>query len=344
MHTVLVTGAAGFIGSHFLRALQRQGKAACYINCDALSYAGCREHVAGLERDPRYVFVQADVCDAQAMQTLFAQYDVDTVVHFAAESHVDRSIDDPQPFVRTNVMGTACLLEAARRAWAVGAEGYRPGVRFLYISTDEVYGSLAVGQFTENSPLAPRNPYAASKASADLWVQAYHTTYGLPVLIARCCNHFGPHQHPEKLIPHMVACALAHRPLPVYGDGLQVREWMAVDDGCNALLTLLERGALGEIYNIGSRCERTNLWMVEHIVDYLHQTLDPSIDRNLIVHVQDRRGHDRRYALDAAKMAGLGWRPRARGPAFLHALQHTVQWYVEHPKALLGALERSATP
>lgn len=334
MHTVLVTGGAGFIGSHFLHVLQQCDEVTRYINCDALTYAGRRERVAALETDPRYRFVQADVCDLQAMQSLFARYDIDTVVHFAAQSHVDRSIADPQTFVRTNVMGTATLLEAARHAWAEGPHGYRQGVRFLHISTDEVYGSLQTGRFTENSPLAPRNPYAASKASAELWVQAYHTTYGLPTLIARCCNQFGSHQHPEKFIPHMVACAMANRPLPVYGDGLQVREWMAVDEGCRALQTLLARGALGEVYNVGSGCERTNLWMAEQIVDFLHQTWDASIDRDRIAHVNDRAGHDRRYAVDTSKIQALGWQPSMDASAFLHALQQTVQWYVTHPKAL----------
>jgi dTDP-glucose 4,6-dehydratase len=308
---VLVTGGAGFIGSAYVRLARRKRPEVGLVNVDSLTYAGNLGTLRDLDGDPHHLFVRADIRDGRALQELFRAHAIEAVVNFAAESHVDRSIAAAAPFVDTNVAGTVSLLEAARAA------GVR---RFLQVSTDEVYGSLgATGTFEETTPLAPRSPYSASKAAADHFAMAFHHTHGMDVVIARCANNYGPYQFPEKLIPLMILNALEGRPLPVYGDGLQVRDWIFVDDSCEAIDLLLARGKPGEIYNIGAESERSNIEVVRAILQLTGG--DPS----LIRHVADRPGHDRRYATSARKIrVELGWRA---GRDFDAGLAETVAWY-----------------
>ncbi|XOK59483.1 dTDP-glucose 4,6-dehydratase [Paenibacillus elgii] len=311
MRTLFVTGGMGFIGSNFVRYwLQRHPKDRI-VNFDLLTYAGQPANMADAAGLPNYRFVQGDIADADAVRRVLDEEGVDTVVHFAAESHVDRSIADPQAFVRTNVLGTGCLLEEARRA----------GVpRFVHISTDEVYGALGEeGVFTETTPLAPNSPYAASKAGSDLLARAYFETYGFPVIITRCSNNYGPYQYPEKLIPTIITRAMRNEPVPVYGDGLHVRDWLYVEDHCAAIDRVLHRGIPGEVYNIGGCNERTNLDIVRTILAELGKP------ESLIRFVPDRLGHDRRYAIDPAKIASrLGWQPQV---PLEEGLKRTVAWY-----------------
>ncbi|HYS08120.1 MAG TPA: dTDP-glucose 4,6-dehydratase [Myxococcales bacterium] len=312
--TVLVTGGAGFIGSNLVRLLQMERPDWTVVNLDKLTYAGNAESIAPLRTDPRHVFVRGDIANAELVEHLIRNHGVDAILNLAAESHVDRSILGPSIFVETNVSGTQVLLEAARQA----------GVkRFIQVSTDEVYGSLgATGKFSESSPLRPSSPYSASKAAADLLALAYGHTFGMDVVITRCSNNYGPYQFPEKLIPLMIANALEGRRLPVYGDGMQVRDWIHVEDHCRALLLALERGRSGEVYNIGSDNEWPNLQIVGRLLQILAKP------KELIEHVKDRPGHDRRYAIDAAKAhADLGWAPRI---AFAEGLQTTVDWYLQN--------------
>jgi dTDP-glucose 4,6-dehydratase len=330
MKTYLVTGGAGFIGSNYVLQLLRTQDDIRVLNVDALTYAGNLENLSALEGDERHVFVQADICDQERMAELFASYDIDYVVNFAAESHVDRSIADPQIFTRTNVLGTVNLLQCARQAWQIGDDRYRPGVRYLQVSTDEVYGSLGPeGFFTEETPLDSHSPYAASKAAADLFVKAFGDTYRLPINITRCSNNYGPFQFPEKLIPLMLNNALHHRALPVYGDGMQVRDWLYVEDHCKAIDLVLAGGVLGEVYNIGGHNERTNIQIVNKIIDYVSEKVDSTVDAGLIEHVTDRKGHDRRYGIDPTKIGeALGWRPQT---AFEDGIVKTIQWYLDNP-------------
>ena len=312
--TVLVTGGAGFIGSNLVRLLRRERPEWTVVNLDKLTYAGNAESIADLREDPRHVFVRGDIANAELVEHLIRNHGVSAVLNLAAESHVDRSILGPGIFVETNVSGTQVLLEAARQA----------GVkRFLQVSTDEVYGSLgATGKFSESSPLRPSSPYSASKAAADLLALAYGHTFGMEVLITRCSNNYGPYQFPEKLIPLMIANALEGRKLPVYGDGMQIRDWIHVEDHCQALLLALERGKPGEVYNIGSDNEWPNIQIVGRLLEILGKP------RELIEHVKDRPGHDRRYAIDARKARQeLGWAPRA---GFGDGLATTVTWYVQN--------------
>jgi dTDP-glucose 4,6-dehydratase len=322
----LVTGGAGFIGSNFIRHLLDTHGDILVVNVDKLTYAGNLENLASVMDDRRHLFVQEDICDREAMQRLFAAYDFDYVVNFAAESHVDRSIKDPGIFARTNVEGTLSLLDAARKRWQDG----RPGAKFLQVSTDEVYGSLeGEGFFTERTPLDPHSPYSASKASADLFVQAYATTYGLPVNITRCSNNYGPCQFPEKLIPLMINNCMHGKELPIYGDGLQVRDWLYVEDHCKAIGLVLEKGRCGEVYNVGGHNERTNLQIVQTIVSHVRKEVDPAVSLDLVRHVTDRKGHDRRYAIDAGKLKReLGWEPETR---FEEGIGKTIAWYLENP-------------
>ncbi|NDY43372.1 dTDP-glucose 4,6-dehydratase [Dissulfurirhabdus thermomarina] len=310
---ILVTGGCGFIGTNFVR-LVMEGRDWEVVNLDALTYAGNPANLADLEGDPRYRFVHGRIEDAGLVAELVAG--VDAVVHFAAESHVDRSILDAQPFVVTNVLGTQVLLDAARRSPRLR--------RFVHVSTDEVYGSLGPEDppFTEETPLAPNSPYAASKAASDLLARAAFKTHGLPVVVTRCSNNYGPYQFPEKLIPLMIANAWAGRPLPVYGDGLNVRDWIHVSDHCRGVLAALERGRDGEVYNLGGRCELTNLEVVRRVLAAVGRP------ESLITHVADRPGHDRRYAMATAKAeAELGWRPEI---PFDRGLAETVAWYEAH--------------
>ncbi|WP_320122115.1 dTDP-glucose 4,6-dehydratase [uncultured Sphaerochaeta sp.] len=327
--TYLVTGGAGFIGSNFIHYILERHQDILVVNVDKLTYAGNLENLKAVMDDERYAFIQADVCDREAMGKLFGQYHIDYVVNFAAESHVDRSITDPGVFVSTNVMGTLNLLDAAKGSWKTGEDTYREGVRFLQVSTDEVYGSLGPeGFFTETTPLDPHSPYSASKASADLLVKAYGDTYKLPVNITRCSNNYGPYQFPEKLIPLMINNCLNKNSLPVYGDGMQVRDWLYVEDHCKAIDLVIRKGTLGEVYNIGGHNEKPNIEIVKSIIAYVAEKVDQSIDERLIKHVTDRKGHDRRYGIDPTKIReALGWEPETM---FAEGIRKTIDWYLEN--------------
>ena len=333
MGSILVTGGAGFIGSNFVRQWLAEEEG-LLVNLDKLTYAGNPDSLADLAESPRYVFVEADICDGPLVYELLARHRCRAVINFAAESHVDRSIDGPAAFVETNVVGTFRVLEACRQYWAALDEPQRSRFRFLHVSTDEVYGSLGPeGRFTESTPYAPNSPYSASKAAADHFARAYFHTYGLPVLVTNCSNNYGPCQFPEKLLPLMILNALEGKPLPVYGDGQQVRDWLYVEDHCRAIRAVLAGGTPGEVYNIGGDCERANLDVVRkitEIVDRLVPDLPHAPCCSLIRFVKDRPGHDRRYAIDAGKIRReLGWRPREN---FESGLQRTVRWYLEHPQ------------
>ncbi len=328
---ILITGGAGFIGSAVVRQLITESEATV-INVDKLTYAGNLESVAEVATNPRYHFERVDICDAPALQRLFTQYQPDAVMHLAAESHVDRSIDGPAQFIETNIIGTYTLLEAAREYWAALPADRKQGFRFHHISTDEVYGSLgAEGFFTEETPYQPNSPYSASKASSDHLVRAWHHTYGLPVVTTNCSNNYGSYHFPEKLIPLVIIKALRGEPLPVYGKGDNIRDWLYVDDHARALRLVLEKGRLGETYNIGGHNERTNLEVVQAICTLLDELVPGSSHAphaKLITFVTDRPGHDRRYAIDAGKIEReLGWRPHE---TFESGLRKTVQWYLDH--------------
>ncbi len=343
MRTLFVTGGAGFIGSNFVRlALAETADRSVnrLVVFDKLTYAGRVENLAGLKDDPRYIFVLGDIADREAVRSAFAEHRPTAVLNFAAESHVDRSIEDPSAFVRTNVAGCFELLDAARLFLRELNPGEREAFRFLHISTDEVYGSLgATGAFSETTPYAPNSPYAASKAGADHLVRAYHETFGLPTLLTNCSNNYGPYQFPEKLIPLMILNALEGKPLPIYGDGSNVRDWLYVEDHCRGLLTVLEKGAPGGKYNLGGRSERTNLQIVDALCAALEAehpaAANPSLTArgigsylDLKTFVADRPGHDRRYAIDETKIrTELGWQPQHD---FETGLAATVRWYLNH--------------
>jgi dTDP-glucose 4,6-dehydratase len=314
MTRVIVTGGCGFIGSNFIRLLLETYADINVVNLDKLTYAGNLDNVAEFADDSRFQFARVDITQPTAVDSVLAQ-GADALIHFAAETHVDRSIHDAEPFVRTNVLGTTVLLDSVRRH-AIG--------RFVQVSSDEVYGSLGpTGSFAEDAPLAPNSPYAASKAAADLLVRSYVHTYDIPAIITRCGNNYGPYQFPEKLIPLFVCNLLNDQPVPVYGDGLQVRDWIHVRDHCAAIDLIRQHGQIGAIYNIGACCERTNLELAELLLDILHKP------RSLIRFVADRPGHDRRYALDTTKLEKeLGWRPAI---GFEEGIRATVRWYKEHP-------------
>ncbi len=328
--TLLVTGGAGFIGSCFVRQRLAQDDVRVVV-LDKLTYAGNLDSLAPVSDDPNFAFEQAGIEDAGEVRRILDQYQPVQIVNFAAESHVDRSIDGPAEFVMTNVLGTFYLLEEARRYYSERSATQQAEFRFLHVSTDEVYGSLGpTGKFTEQTKYAPNSPYSASKASSDHFVRAYHHTYGLPVLITNCSNNYGPYQFPEKLIPLMILNAIAGKPLPLYGDGQNVRDWLFVEDHCQAIWRVLQAGEIGEVYNIGGDAERTNLQIVHTICDVVEE-LVPNLDhrpRELIQFVQDRPGHDRRYAIDASKIqAQLGWQP---SHDFETALRTTVRWYLDN--------------
>jgi dTDP-glucose 4,6-dehydratase len=324
--TIMVTGGAGFIGSNFINYFLPANPDCRVINLDLLTYAGNLENLTGVENSPRYHFVKGDICDARLVAQLLADEKVEAVLHFAAESHVDRSISGPEVFVRTNVLGTQVLLEESRKHWEAQAV---PQFRFLQVSTDEVYGSLgATGYFTEETPLAANSPYSASKAGADLLVRAYHETYGFPTLNTRCSNNYGPYHFPEKLIPLMIHNIIAKKPLPVYGDGLNVRDWLHVKDHSVAIETVLKAGTLGGVYNIGGNNEWKNIDIVNLVCDLLDERLNRSKgeNRQLITFVKDRPGHDRRYAIDASKIKrDLGWSPSY---TFERGIEETIDWYL----------------
>lgn len=330
MSHILVTGGAGFIGANFVLDWLAQAGADSVVNVDKLTYAGNLKTLASLDDDARHIFSRTDICDRDALDTLLKQYQPRAILHFAAESHVDRSIHGPKDFIQTNIVGTFTLLEAVRAYYAALEGAAKAEFRFLHVSTDEVFGSLGPvdPQFSETTPYAPNSPYSASKAAADHLVRAYHHTYGLPVLTTNCSNNYGPYHFPEKLIPLMITNALAGKPLPVYGDGLNVRDWLYVGDHCSAIREVLARGVPGETYNIGGWNEKTNLEVVHTLCDLL-DTLKPKAQgsyRDQIAYVKDRPGHDRRYAIDARKLEReLNWKP---SETFESGLRKTVQWYL----------------
>ena len=329
--TILVTGGAGFIGSNFVLDWLAQCDEPV-LNLDALTYAGNLRNLAALDGDARHVFVHGDICDRALVDRLLAEQRPRAIIHFAAESHVDRSIHGPGAFMKTNVDGTFTLLEAARAYWSALDGEAKAAFRFHHVSTDEVYGSLApdAPAFTETHPYQPNSPYSASKAASDHLVRAWHHTYGLPVVTTNCSNNYGPYHFPEKLIPLVIVNALAGKPLPIYGDGLQVRDWLYVGDHASAIRAVLERGRIGETYNIGGWNEKPNRDIVHAICDLLDELRPAAAGsyRRLITHVTDRPGHDRRYAIDARKIEReLGWRP---AESFETGVRKTVQWYLQH--------------
>jgi dTDP-glucose 4,6-dehydratase len=331
---ILVSGGAGFIGSNFVLDWLAQSDEPV-INLDNLTYAGNLENLANLLGDARHVFVQGDLGDRALVERLLAEHKPRAVLHFAAESHVDRSIHGPEDFIQTNIVGTFRLLEAVRAYWSALPEVEKTAFRFLNVSTDEVYGTLSKDDppFSETNPYEPNSPYSASKAAADHLVRAWHHTYGLPVLTTNCSNNYGPYHFPEKLIPLMIVNALADKPLPVYGDGQQVRDWLYVKDHCSAIRLVLKRGRPGETYNIGGCNEKPNMEIVHTVcalLDELRPKADGSSYKTLITHVQDRPGHDRRYAIDARKIEReLGWKP---AETFETGIRKTVQWYLDNPE------------
>ncbi len=332
MRTILITGGAGFIGGNFVHFLMKK-TAVRVVNLDALTYAGNLDTLAAFNNEPRHIFIHGDISDRALVKQLLTEYAVDAVVNFAAESHVDRSIDGPAAFIDTNISGTFQLLEATRAYWLNSTAEKQAAFRFLHVSTDEVYGSLgATGLFTETTPYAPNSPYSASKAASDHLVRAWCHTYGLPVLTTNCSNNYGPYQFPEKLIPLMLLKAQRGEPLPIYGDGGNIRDWLFVGDHCRAIWRVLEAGTPGEVYNVGGNSERTNLEVVDTLCALLDELLPASPQRphaQFKHFVSDRPGHDRRYAIDASKLQReLGWRPLE---TFESGLQKTVQWYLDNP-------------
>lgn len=328
MKNILVTGGAGFIGSNFIRMIVDKYPEYNLINIDLLTYAGCLENLANIEEADNYTFFQADIRKKEEIECIFNRFNIDIIINFAAESHVDRSIEEPNIFLTTNILGTQVLLDLAKEYWKINKEDnlcreFRKGVKFLQISTDEVYGSLGKeGKFTETTPLQPNSPYSASKASADLIVRAYHETYGLPINISRCSNNYGPYQFPEKLIPLTIYNCINNIDIPVYGDGMQIRDWLHVLDHCEAIDTIIHKGKIGEIYNVGGNNEKKNI----EIVHMITRMLDKSAD--LIKFVNDRPGHDRRYAIDNTKIkTELGWEPKY---TFEVGLQDTIKWYQDN--------------
>ena len=330
--TILVTGGAGFIGANFVLDWLAQSDE-LVVNLDKLTYAGNLETLASLQGDARHVFVEGDIGDSDLVSALLAQHQPRAVLNFAAESHVDRSIHSPEDFIQTNIVGTFRLLESVRAYWSGLPEEAGAAFRFLHVSTDEVYGSLGVGDaaFTEARRYEPNSPYSASKAASDHLVRAYHHTYGLPVLTTNCSNNYGPYHFPEKLIPLMIVNALAGKALPVYGDGMQVRDWLYVKDHCSAIRRVLEAGSVGEVYNVGGWNEKPNIEIVNTVcalLDELRPKADASSYSDQIGYVKDRPGHDRRYAIDASKLEReLGWRP---AETFESGIRKTVQWYLDH--------------
>ncbi len=326
MKSVLVTGGAGFIGSNFVRMMLVRYPDYKIINVDALTYAGNLDNLEDI-CEKQHIFIKADITDRKSICQIFNIYDIDAVVNFAAESHVDRSIVDPEIFLKTNILGTQVLLDAAKDHWKVDNDKYcteyKSGAKFVQVSTDEVYGGLGkTGKFTEDMPLLPTSPYSASKASADMIVRAYHKTFGVPVNITRCSNNYGPYQFPEKLIPLMINNCMKERSLPVYGDGMQIRDWLHVCDHCHAIDIVLHRGKVGEIYNIGGNNEKANIEIVKLIVNELGKS------ESLISYVKDRPGHDKRYAIDNTKIKSeLGWEPAY---TFEKGIKETVRWYVDN--------------
>ena len=324
--TIIITGGAGFIGSAVIRYIINHTKDVV-VNLDKLTYAGNLNNLSNLNESEksRFHFIKGDICDHPLVEDIFKKHKIDGVINFAAESHVDRSLYEPQVFLSTNILGTHTLIDVAKKQWADNKDN-----RFLQISTDEVYGELGpTGFFTEESQIQPRSPYSASKASADLIVKAYHDTFNMPILISRCSNNYGPYQFPEKLIPLMINNAKNHKELPVYGDGMQIRDWIHVKDHCEAIDVVFQKGTVGEVYNIGARTEKTNISVVKSIIRLVSDLRsDSEVNEDLIRYVKDRPGHDRRYAIDSTKIeSNLGWKPKYN---FEEGLHDTVKWYLEN--------------
>ena len=327
MKNILITGGAGFIGSNFVK-LMLNNYDYNIINLDLLTYAGNLENLREIEGKSNYTFIKGDICDKKLVGEIFTKYDIDTIVNFAAESHVDRSIENPEIFLLNNILGAQNLLDNAKKHWKINPEDkylreYKEGVKYLQVSTDEVYGALGKeGMFTETTPLSPNSPYSASKASADLFVRAYYETFGMPINITRCSNNYGPYQFPEKLIPLMINNCKKDKKMPVYGDGMQVRDWLHVKDHCTAIYTVLEKGKIGEVYNIGGNNEKANIEIVKLIINTIGKSED------LIEYVKDRPGHDRRYAIDNTKITSqLAWEPSY---TFEQGISETIKWYLDN--------------
>ena len=344
MKNVLVTGGCGFIGSNFVRLALEKLPQARIVNLDKLTYAGNPANLKDIEQSPRYRFVLGDICDQELLEKVFAEESIDAVVHFAAESHVDRSIEGPAEFIQTNILGTFSLLETARKSWLSSPQSPAPNPRFLHVSTDEVYGSLGdTGLFSETTAYDPRSPYSASKASSDHLVSSYYHTYGLPTLMTNCSNNYGPYHFPEKLIPLIINNALNGRDLPVYGDGKNVRDWLYVVDHCEAILQVLQKGRVGETYNVGGNSEKQNIEVVETICDILDEKVslleNGQPRRSLIKFVKDRAGHDLRYAIDASKLKNeLGWEPSIQ---FDEGIRMTVDWYLSNSEWVASVMDGS---
>lgn len=330
MKTYLVTGGAGFIGSNFIEYMLKKYSDIRIINIDKLTYAGNLENLKTVENNKNYSFYEIDICDKESIEKIFAENNIDYVVNFAAESHVDRSIKEPEIFVRTNVLGTVNILNSAKKAWETPV-GFEEGKKFIQISTDEVYGSLEdTGYFTETTPLDPHSPYSSSKASADLMVKAYYDTYNMPINITRCSNNYGPYQFPEKLIPLIINNCINRKMLPIYGDGLNIRDWLYVEDHCKAIEKVIKEGVIGQVYNIGGNNEKTNIYIVKTIIQYINENMDSKVTEKLIKYVEDRKGHDKRYAINAQKIKEeLGWVPET---TFELGIKKTIQWYIDNQK------------
>ena len=328
MKTYLVTGGAGFIGSNFVIYMLNKYKDIKIVNLDKLTYAGNLENLKSLEDNENHIFVQGDICDKEVVEGLFKTYEIDYVINFAAESHVDRSIKMPEIFAKTNFMGTVNLLNATKNAWTT-EDGWKEGVKYLQVSTDEVYGSLgAEGFFVETTPLDPHSPYSSSKTGADLMVKAYFDTYKMPINITRCSNNYGPYQFPEKLIPLLINNCSHKKELPVYGDGLNVRDWLYVEDHCKAIDMVIRDGIVGEVYNVGGHNEKTNIEIVKTVIDYINENVDKEVTEKLIKYVEDRKGHDLRYGIDPTKIKEeLGWYPET---TFEVGIKKTIKWYLDN--------------
>lgn len=332
MKTYLITGGAGFIGSNFIQYILKQYDNVKLINLDLLTYAGNLENLRLIQNHPNYKFIQGDICDKEILLNIFNEYDIDYVINFAAESHVDRSILEPEIFARTNILGTVNVLNAAKKSWET-RNGFKNDKKFLQISTDEVYGSLgASGYFTEETPLNPHSPYSASKASADMHVLSYFDTFGMPINITRCSNNYGNFQFPEKLIPLIILNCMDKKPIPIYGDGMNIRDWIYVEDHCSGIHMVTSLGRPGQVYNIGGNNEKTNIEIVKTIIDYIKDNYDKTTGEHLIKYVRDRKGHDKRYAIDASKIRReIGWYPKTD---FETGIKKTIDWYFNNKEWL----------
>ncbi len=334
MNNLLVTGGAGFIGSNFIRYMMNKYNNIKIVNLDALTYAGNLFNLKDIEKNKNYTFVRGNILDRGLVKEILRKNEIDTVINFAAESHVDRSINSAREFVETNINGTLSLIECCRDEWQNENGEYKNGVRYLQVSTDEVYGSLGeFGYFNEETPLQPHSPYSASKASADMIVKSFVDTHQFPALITRCSNNYGPYQFPEKLIPLIIYNCINKQKLPIYGDGLNIRDWLYVEDHCSAIDIVVRKGKIGEVYNIGGHNEKTNVYIVKKIIEILNRKYDNEINENLISYVEDRKGHDRRYGIDPSKIKNeLGWEPTT---SFEAGIEKTIDWYTNNYNWLL---------